>query len=85
MANSRGKDAAEIKPKFVPDYELQGRDDSGGPDFNPYTAQFDDGGHVTGGDKAHLSATGGKEAPKEGTEESDEGRVKYAKKAAGKA
>lgn len=52
------RDAAEIRPKFIPDDELLGRDDSGGPEFTPYTAQFGDGGRVTGA-KAHLSATGG--------------------------
>lgn len=56
-----GKDAATIKPKFVPDEELLARDDSGGPNFDPYTAEFGDGGFVEGGDKAHLSASGGRE------------------------
>lgn len=68
-----GKDAAEIKPKFVPDYELLGRDDSGGPEFEPHTAEFGDGGNVTG-PKGHLSATGGSEAPKRGNEESNKAR-----------
>lgn len=50
MANNTngGKDAAEIKPKFVPDDELLPRDNSGGADFKPRTAKFDDGGNVTG-------------------------------------
>jgi hypothetical protein len=61
------RDAAEIKPKFIPDYELLGRDDSGGPGFNPYTAQFGDGGRVTGA-KAHLSASGGTEDKVRGDE-----------------
>lgn len=52
------RDAAEIAPKFIPDVELMGRDDSGGPGFDPYTAKFGDGGRVTGA-KAHLSASGG--------------------------
>lgn len=73
-------DAASIKPKFVPDYVLQARDDSGGPDFNPYTAQFSDGGHVTG-PKGHLSASGGPEPGKEGTEETDEPRTRSADRA----
>lgn len=53
-----GNDAAYIKPKLIPDYELLGRDDSGGPDYQPYTAEFGDGGFVHG-EKAHLSAHGG--------------------------
>ena len=53
-----GSDAAYIRPKFVPDYELLPRDDSGGPGFESYTAEFGDGGRVTGA-KSHLSATGG--------------------------
>jgi hypothetical protein len=53
-----GKDAAYIKPKFIPNDELRARDNSGGLDFEPYTAEFGDGGRVTG-DKAHLSARGG--------------------------
>jgi len=62
MANKEpwasGSDAAYIKPKLVPDYELLARDDSGGPDYQPYTAEFGDGGFVSG-EKAHLSAHGG--------------------------
>lgn len=52
-------DAATIKPKLVPDTELLPRDNSGGRGFDPYTAEWDDGGRVTG-PKAHLSAKGGK-------------------------
>jgi hypothetical protein len=59
-----GKDAAYIKPKFVPNDELVPRDDSGGPDWDPYTMEFGDGGYVTG-DKAHLSARGGSEDAEE--------------------
>jgi hypothetical protein len=55
---SSGGDAAYIEPKFVPNEFLLGRDDSGGPDYQPYTAKFGDGGKVTGS-KSHLSATGG--------------------------
>ena len=62
-----GKDAAYIKPKLVPDFELLTRDDSGGPDYQPYTAEFGDGGFVTG-EKAHLSAHGGKDDDEEGDE-----------------
>ena len=63
------RDAAEMKPRLIPDFELLGRDDSGGPDFQPYTAQFGDGGHVMGGDKKHLSVSGGKTDELEGTEQ----------------
>jgi len=63
-------DAATIKPKFVPDEALKPRDDSGGISFEPYTQQWDDGGYVTGGAKAHLSASGGKGVDAEGGEES---------------
>jgi hypothetical protein len=51
------RDAAEISPKFVPTEALLPRDNSGGRGFDPYTAEFDDGGRVTGA-KAHLSAGG---------------------------
>ena len=63
-----GRDAAYIKPRFIPDYELLGRDDSGGPDFQPYTMEFGDGGYVTG-EKAHLSAKGGESDPLDGDEQ----------------
>ena len=62
-----GRDAAYIKPKFIPDYELLPRDDSGGPEWDPYTAEFGDGGYVTG-DKAHLSAHGGRDDPEDADE-----------------
>ena len=61
-----GSDAAYIKPKMVPNDELLARDDSGGPDYQPYTAAFGDGGYVTG-EKPHLSAHG------EGMEDEVEG------------
>ena len=61
------RDAAEIRPKFIPDFELLPRDDSGGPGFEPYTAQFGDGGRVTGA-KSYLSASGGSEDSKRGDE-----------------
>lgn len=51
------RDAAEISPKFVPVDALLPRDNSGGLGFDPYTAEFDDGGRVTG-PKAYLSAGG---------------------------
>lgn len=50
-------DAAEIKPKFVPDENLLPRDNSGGPGYESRTAEFDDGGYVKG-EKSHLSAGG---------------------------
>lgn len=61
-------DAAGIKPKLIPDYELLARDDSGGPEWQPYTAQFGDGGFVTG-NKAHLSAKGGEDDELKGDEQ----------------
>ena len=63
-----GSDAAYIKPKLVPNEELLARDDSGGPDYQPYTAAFGDGGFVTG-EKAHLSAHDGQEDPVDGDEQ----------------
>ena len=53
-----GYDASYIKPRLMPDAELLPRDDSGGPEWMPYTQQWGDGGYVTG-EKAHLSARGG--------------------------
>ncbi len=53
------RDAAEITPKLIPDDELLARDNSGGIDFGAtYTAQWGDGGRVTG-PKGHLSAGSG--------------------------
>lgn len=52
-----GRDAAEIKPKFVPDESLLARDNSGGIDYTPHTAEWDDGGNVKGA-KSYLSAGG---------------------------
>ena len=57
---TNGNDAASMKPRLIPDYELLPRDDSGGPEWDPYTQEFGDGGYVTG-DKAHLSVSGGKD------------------------
>jgi hypothetical protein len=56
----RGSDAAYMEPRLIPDYELLPRDDSGGPEFDPYTAEFGDGGYTTGA-KAHLSVRGGRD------------------------
>lgn len=68
-------DAAGIKPKFIPNAFLQPRDDSGGPEWDPHTAQFGDGGFVVGGDeKGHL-ATSGKGHDVEGTQLSDRNRT----------
>lgn len=50
-----GRDAAEIKPKLIPDDQLLPRDNSGGLDYTPHTAEWDDGGKVIGA-KSHLSA-----------------------------
>lgn len=69
-------DAAGIKPKLIPNAELMARDDSGGPEWDPHTAEFGDGGFVVGEDeKGHLSAKGGKEHAIEGTELSDKNRT----------
>lgn len=51
---TNGNDAASMKPRLIPDYELLPRDDSGGPEWDPYTQQFGDGGYVQG-EKPHLS------------------------------
>lgn len=75
-----GRDAAYIRPKFVPDDELLGRDDSGGPDFQPYTQMFGDGGRITGA-KAHLSAHGGGEDAEDEDEVSSRPREKDAERA----
>ena len=70
-----GSDASYIEPRLIPDYELLGRDDSGGPDFQPYTAQFGDGGHVTG-QKRHLSARGGSDDDLDGDEQDSTARAR---------
>jgi hypothetical protein len=64
-----GNDAATMKPRLIPDYQLLPRDDSGGGDFQPYTGQFGDGGFVTGGAKRHLSVSGGDEDRLDGDEQ----------------
>lgn len=81
-AYATGRDAAYIKPKLIPDYELMARDDSGGPDYDPYTAEFGDGGYVQG-EKAHLSAHGGKDDDEKLDEISAEPRVKGYERTAG--
>lgn len=52
-----GDDAAYIKPRLIPDYQLMARDDSGGMEWDAYTQEFGDGGFVTG-QKKHLSVSG---------------------------
>jgi hypothetical protein len=59
------KDAAEMKPRLMPDAALLPRDNSGGRGFDPYTAEFDDGGRVTGA-KKHLSVGGGSRKDSDG-------------------
>ena len=71
-----GEDASYIKPKLIPDYELLARDDSGGPEWDPYTQEFGDGGYVTG-EKSHLMARDGSDD--EMAEEGDEQDQKYRK------
>jgi len=73
-----GIDAADTRPFLIPDYELLPRDDSGGPEYAPYTAEWGDGGYTTG-PKAHLSPYGYKmngrgDTPLDGDEESRAGR-----------
>ena len=70
-----GSDASYIEPRLIPDYELLGRDDSGGPDFQPRTAQFGDGGEITGA-KKHLSARGGEDDELSGTEQNSTVRAR---------
>lgn len=69
-----GVDAADTRPFLIPDYELLPRDDSGGPEWMPYTQEWGDGGYVTG-PKAHLTPQGYKvgnrgDTPEVGDEES---------------
>lgn len=68
-----GADAAYIKPKLIPDAELLGRDDSGGIDYQPYSAQWGDG-EFKQGEKPHLSTGSGKEDRIEGDEISQDQR-----------
>jgi hypothetical protein len=79
---TEGNDAAWMKPKLIPDYELEPRDDSGGPEFDSYTAEFGDGGYVTG-DKAHLSVSGGRDDDMREDEISEEPRARSADRAEG--
>ena len=68
-----GRDAATMKPRLIEDFQLLPRDDSGGPDWEPYTAKFGDGGRVTGA-KDHLSVRGGEEDSTSGDELSKSAR-----------
>lgn len=52
------RDAAEIKPKFIPDMQLLPRDNSGGLDWEPRVQVWGDGGKPMG-QKSYLSASGG--------------------------
>src|SRR5277367_205553 len=67
-----GRDAAETRPFLIPDYELLPRDDSGGPEWQPYTQEWGDGGYTTG-PKAHLSPRGGSKDPEDGDEQTSTG------------
>lgn len=69
-----GDDAAYIKPKFIPNTSLMARDDSGGPEWDPYTQEFGDG-QLKIGSKPWLSAKGGEAEPIEGSEVSDKYRT----------
>jgi hypothetical protein len=60
-------DAAYMKPRLIDDDDLLPRDDSGGLGFNPYRAQWGDGGRVTGA-KAHLSVGDGSPDTEKGDE-----------------
>jgi hypothetical protein len=52
-------DAAEIKPKLIPDEKLRTRDNSGGLGYElNHSGDWDDGGYIHGGAKGHLSAGG---------------------------
>lgn len=77
------RDAAEMKPRMIPDYHLLPRDDSGGWDYQPETAQWGMGGVVAGGDKKHLSVSGGKLAEQDGTEQLSTDKARNANKGDG--
>ena len=79
----RGRDAAEMTPRLIPDFELLPRDDSGGPDYQPVAAQFGMGGFVSGGDKKHLSVSGGKLDEQDGTEQVSTSRARERNKGDG--
>jgi hypothetical protein len=67
-----GRDAADTRPFLIPDFELLPRDDSGGPEWTPYTQEWGDGGYVTG-PKAHLSPGGGRGGDRMRGDEIDRG------------
>lgn len=66
------RDAAEIKPKFIPDMQLLPRDNSGGLDWEPRVEVWGDGGKPVGA-KSYLSASGGDEKSEGGGERPREG------------
>lgn len=74
-----GEDAASMKPRLIPDFELLPRDDSGGADWQPYNQEFGDGGYVTG-PKAHLSVRGGKNDDLRGDEQDSTLKARDSKK-----
>lgn len=71
-------DAAGIKPKLVPNFNLMARDDSGGPEYDTYTAAFGDGEFKQGA-KPHLSVSGGVEDKVDGDQRSDSPRTSRSK------
>ena len=72
------RDAAEISPKLIPDENLMGRDNSGGLDFTPHTAEWDEGGYVFGGAKSYLSAGGGSKSA--GSNERSQEKTPFSKR-----
>lgn len=81
MANNKiykSTDAAGIEPKFVPNFNLMARDDSGGPEYDTYTAAFGDGEFKVGS-KPHLSVSGGTEDTVDGDMRSDTPRTSRSK------
>jgi hypothetical protein len=53
----KNESAAWIKPVIVSDEAVWPRDDSGGPDFRPYAAEFSDGGYITGEKEMDFGGT----------------------------
>ena len=69
-----GSDAAYIRPKLIPDGNLRPRDDSGGLGWHPHSGDWDDGGFILGGAKAHLSPGGGETRIHERRDTDSDGR-----------
>lgn len=67
-----GRDAAVMKPALIPDAELRARDNSGGRDYDPYAAEFGDGGYIIGGPKPHLTTRADGEGDEDGHYETSE-------------